>query len=190
MEYHSNHSKSGSKSEEGSTTLEEDMFLSIWYPSPPNFPKPYLHNQDFRDSNQALKYIKGEPSTPLLNIKVESPPTPTLQYPSSPTTPSSCYHSLGPNNFMVLVKNWNKVPRAIIAMLSDYTLWHRRMGHTHQHIIKHLGKKNTEGGPHKITDIPSGTCEACEKRKSKRLPFPALKSRVKQPLDLGHSNLD
>ena len=131
MEHHSNHSKSGSKSEEGSTTLEEDMFLSIWYPSPPNFPKPYLLNQDFRDSNWALKYIKGEPSTPLLNIKVESPPTPTLQYPSSPTTPSSCYHSLDPNNFMVLVKNWNKVPRAIIAMLSDYTLWHRRMGHTH-----------------------------------------------------------
>ena len=48
---------------------------------------------------------------------------------------------------MALVKNWNEVPQAIIAMLSDYTLWHRRMEHTHQHVIKHLGK-NMEGGPH------------------------------------------
>ena len=31
---------------------------------------------------------------------------------------------------MVLTKNWEEVPRAIIATLSDYTLWHRRMGHT------------------------------------------------------------
>ena len=29
---------------------------------------------------------------------------------------------------------------AIIATLSDYTLWHRRMGHAQQHVIKHLGK--------------------------------------------------
>ena len=48
-------------------------------------------------------------------------------------------------------KNWNEVPQAIIAMLSDYTLWHRRMGHAHQCVIKHLGK-NTEGGPHQITE--------------------------------------
>ena len=41
---------------------------------------------------------------------------------------------------MVLTKNPEEVPRVIIAMLSDYTLWHRRMGHTHQHIIKHLRK--------------------------------------------------
>ena len=65
MEYHS---ESGSiKSDEGSyasTESEEDMFLSIWYPSlPPSkkfplwFHKPYLHNWDFKDSNQALRYI-------------------------------------------------------------------------------------------------------------------------------------
>ena len=36
---------------------------------------------------------------------------------------------------------WHKVPGAIIATLSDYTLWHRRMGHADQHMIKHLGKK-------------------------------------------------
>ena len=48
---------------------------------------------------------------------------------------------------MVLTKNWEEVPRVIIAMLSDYTLWHRRMGHAHRHVIKHL-RKNMEGGPH------------------------------------------
>ena len=65
MEYHSE--PGSTESEEGSyasTDSEEDTFLSIWYPSPPPskkfplwFPKPYLHNQDFKDSNQALKYI-------------------------------------------------------------------------------------------------------------------------------------
>ena len=47
-------------------------------------------------------------------------------------------------------------------MLSDYTLWHRRMGHAHQHIIKHLGK-NMEGGPNQTTEVPHGACEGCEK---------------------------
>ena len=70
---------------------------------------------------------------------------------------------------MVLVKNWNEVPRAFIAMLSDYTLWHRRMEHTHQCIIKHL-RKNMEGGPYQITEVPLGACEGCKKGKSKRLP--------------------
>ena len=79
---------------------------------------------------------------------------------------------------MVLAKNWEEVPRAIIAMLSNYTLWHRRMGHAHQHIIKHL-RKNTEGGPHQTTEAPHGACEGCEKGKSKRLPFPTLQSRAK-----------
>ena len=79
---------------------------------------------------------------------------------------------------MVLVENQEEVPRAIIAMLSDYTLWHRRMGHVHQHMIKHLGK-NTEGGPHQTTEAPTGACEGCKKGKSKRLPFPTLQSRAK-----------
>ena len=83
---------------------------------------------------------------------------------------------------MELVRNKNEVSGAIIATLSDYTLWHRRMGHAHQHVIKHLSK-NTEGGPH-------GACEGCEKGKSKRLPFPPSKSRAKRPLDLVHSDLD
>ena len=29
---------------------------------------------------------------------------------------------------MVLIKSKNKIPQAIIATISDYTLWHRRMG--------------------------------------------------------------
>ena len=45
------------KLEEGSTASEDDMFLSIWFPSPPHFPKPYLHNRDFLDSKKARKYI-------------------------------------------------------------------------------------------------------------------------------------
>ena len=45
---------------------------------------------------------------------------------------------------MVLTKNQSEIPRAIIAMLSDYTLWHRRMGHAHQCVIKHLGKKHRD----------------------------------------------
>ena len=90
---------------------------------------------------------------------------------------------------MILTKNWSKVPRVIIAMLSDYTLWHRRMGHAHQCVIKHLGK-NTEGGPHQTTEAPHGACEGCEKGKSKRLPFPTSQSRAQHPLDLVHSDLD
>ena len=90
---------------------------------------------------------------------------------------------------MELIKNKNELPWAKIATLSDYTLWHRRMGHAHQCVINHLGN-NTEGGPHQTTDTPQGACDGCEKGKSKRLPFPASKSRAKQPLDLVHSNLD
>ena len=62
------------------------------------------------DKDLGLKVKKEEPSTPtLVNIKVESPPTLNLQYPSrSPTTPSSCYHSLDPNYF----KNWGDLATA------------------------------------------------------------------------------
>ena len=90
---------------------------------------------------------------------------------------------------MIHGKNQSKVPRAIIATLSDYTLWHRRMGHAHQHVIKHL-RKNMEGGPHQTTKVPHGACEGCEKGKSKRLPFPTSRSWASCPLDLVHSDLD
>ena len=61
-EYHSD--TDGSELEEASTASDDDVFTSIQYPSLPPvknfplcFPKPYLHNWDFRDSNQALRYI-------------------------------------------------------------------------------------------------------------------------------------
>ena len=82
---------------------------------------------------------------------------------------------------MELFKNKNEVSGAIIATLSDYTLWHRRMGHANQRMIKHLGQ-NTEGGPNQTTNAPHGACEGCEKGKSKRLPFPPLKSRANKHL--------
>ena len=50
-------SESEIKSEEGSTTSEDDMFLSIQFPSLPNFHTPYLRNQDFLDTERARKYI-------------------------------------------------------------------------------------------------------------------------------------
>ena len=64
-----------------------------------------------------------------------------------------------------------------------------RLINAHQCVIKDLGK-NTEGGPHQTTDAPHRACEGCEKGKSKRLPFPSLRSRASRPLDLVHSNLD
>ena len=90
---------------------------------------------------------------------------------------------------MELVRNKNEVSGAIIATISDYTLWHRRMGHAHQHVIKQLDK-NTEGGPNQTIDAPYSACEGCEKGKSKRLPFPSSKLRATRPLDLVHSDLD
>ena len=74
-------------------------------------------------------------------------------------------------------------------MPSDYTLWHRRMEHAHQCVIKHLSK-HTEGSPNQIAIAPTGACEGCKKGKFKRLPFPSSRSRAKQPLDLVHSDLD
>ena len=50
-------SESETELEEGSTTSKDDTFLSIQFPSLPNFPTPYLHNRDFVDSERARKYI-------------------------------------------------------------------------------------------------------------------------------------
>ena len=51
------HSKSETELEEGSTASEDDVFLSIRFPSPPNFHTPYLHNRDFLDAERARRYI-------------------------------------------------------------------------------------------------------------------------------------
>ena len=50
-------SESESESEEGSTASEDDLFLSIQFPSPPNFDSPYLRNWDFLDAERARRYI-------------------------------------------------------------------------------------------------------------------------------------
>ena len=91
---------------------------------------------------------------------------------------------------LILTKNWSKTNQANIATTpSDYTLWHRRMGHAHQHMIKHL-LKHTEGRPNQVAVAPTGACEGCEKGKSRQLPFPSSRLRAKRPLDLVHSDLD
>ena len=74
------------------------------------FPSICWWHLKYWDEDLGLKVKKEEPSTPaLFNIKVESPPTLNLQYPSkSPLTPSSCYHSLDPNNFV----NWGDLATA------------------------------------------------------------------------------
>ena len=60
--------------------------------------------------DEGLRVKKEEPTFPtIVNIKVELPSTPHLQYPSkSPTTPSSCYCSLDPNDF----KDWGDLATA------------------------------------------------------------------------------
>ena len=57
-------SETDSESEEGSMASEDDMFLSIRFPSLPNFHTPYLCNWDFLDAERARKYI-----TKHFNIK-------------------------------------------------------------------------------------------------------------------------
>ena len=57
-QYHlEDNSESESESEEGSTASEDDVFLSIQFPSPPIFHTPYLRNRDFLNTEQARKYI-------------------------------------------------------------------------------------------------------------------------------------
>ena len=50
-------SESETELEEGSTASEDDVFLSIQFPSLPNFHSPYLCNRDFLDAERARRYI-------------------------------------------------------------------------------------------------------------------------------------
>ena len=52
-----NNSESETELEEGSTASEDDVFLSIRFPSLPNFTTPYLRNRDFLDAKRARRYI-------------------------------------------------------------------------------------------------------------------------------------
>ena len=72
------------------------------------FPGPCWWHMKYWD--KGLRVKKEEPtSLTIVNIKVKSPSTPHLQYPSrSPTMPSSRYRSLDPNDF----KNWGDLATA------------------------------------------------------------------------------
>ena len=74
------------------------------------FPGIHWWHMKYWDGDMGLKIKKEEPPSPtLVNIKVESSPTPNLQHTSkSPTTPSSHYCSLDPNDFM----NWGDLATA------------------------------------------------------------------------------
>ena len=91
-----NVSESGSKSEEGSTASEDDVFLSIWFPSLPNFPTPYLCNQDFLDAERARRYITKHFN--LENIREGLRCYPDLSKTSSTTTPSLLLNILSLSN--------------------------------------------------------------------------------------------
>ena len=85
---------------------------------------------------------------------------------------------------MVLIKNKNEIPQAIIATISDYTSWHRRMGHTHQHMIKHLKKKHRRwsSSNHQCT---SWSLWGMWKRKVQETSFPSFKIKGKTTLRSG-----
>ena len=71
---------------------------------------PGIHWWHLKYWDNGLRIKKEEPSSPtIVNIQVTTPSTPDLLYPSrSPTTPSSCYRSLDPNDF----ENWGDLATA------------------------------------------------------------------------------
>ena len=71
---------------------------------------PDIHWWHLKYWDKGLRVKKEEPtSLTIVNIKVKSPSTPHLKYPSqSPTTPSSHYRSLDLNNFV----NWGDLATA------------------------------------------------------------------------------
>ena len=85
-----------------------------------------------------------------------------------------------------------KDSEATISMLklNTHDLWHQRLGHANSRVIKALPAHVIGGPATGAASPPTGLCEKCEKGKSKRLPFPHLKSRAETTLALVHSNLD
>ena len=99
-EYHS-------ESEEGSTTSEEDMFLSIQYPSPPNFPTPYLCNWDFRDPDKGLKYIMNHFNLETIHNSLHRFPDLSLNFIYSNTFVDSDYFLLLEHYINKSIHDWN-----------------------------------------------------------------------------------
>ena len=100
MEYHSD--TDGTESEEASIASDDDVFASIQYPSPPpvknfplHFPKPYLWNQDFKDSDQALKYIRRYFNCEMIHKSLKVFPNLTKDFIYANTYMDSyCFNSL------------------------------------------------------------------------------------------------
>ena len=87
---------------------------------------------------------------------------------------------------------WKQDSKAMISVLklNTHNLWHQCLGHANSQVIKAL-LAHVIGGPATgVASPPMGLCDRCKKGKSKRLPFPPLKSRAETTLDLVHSNLD
>ena len=101
------HEESDSESEEGSTTSEEDMFLSIQYPSPPNFPTPYLCNWDFRDPDKGLKYIMNHFNLETIHNSLQRFPDLSLNFIYSNSFVDPDHFSLLEHYINKSIHDWN-----------------------------------------------------------------------------------
>ena len=77
-----------------------------------------------------------------------------------------------------------------VLKLNAHDLWHQRLGHANLWVIKALPAHIIGGPATGVASPPTGLCDGCKKGKSKRLPFPPLKSRAETTLALFHSDLD
>ena len=77
-----------------------------------------------------------------------------------------------------------------VLKLNTHDLWHQHLGHANLQVIKALSAHVIGGPATGAASPPMGLCDGCEKGKSKRLPFPPLKSCAETTLALVHSDLD
>ena len=93
-------------------------------------------------------------------------------------------------NVQILQGNEMNVPVQLSTInISSSDLWHQWLAHANHEVIQALPTETTGGPDQKIQPL-SKVCDNCEKGKSKRLPFPPLRTRVKHVLNLVHSDLD
>jgi hypothetical protein len=70
-------------------------------------------------------------------------------------------------------------------------VWHRRLGHVHHNVLKHMHRESTAvnfniAGPVIAPDVP---CDACVQAKHARNPFPVSTSSTSKPLELIHADV-
>ncbi|GAB2275401.1 hypothetical protein Dimus_039128 [Dionaea muscipula] len=76
--------------------------------------------------------------------------------------------------------------RAMLGNKVDHTLWHKRLGHPSNVVVKHMLIKS------QITSVIKDTqsmCESCLTGKFARLPFENSDSRCNKPFQLVHSDV-